>query len=750
MHFGKQLLANRYEPWSSFYLDYEGLKAVLQDATFASRLADEIQRIVHFFLQQQGQLSTQLQQLTTATRQQQLEPGDNDDNGAELEQLRQEYTQAAYTLLHLVHYVDLNVTGLRKILKKHDKVTGRKLSQACFSIHNNNGDNALSNNVIQHCAVWIQSLLQEATLQALYVSITAAFDQLQIDNNNNNNNNRLPPLESMVMEDALSQSERSYVQQQISYNNNSNENESPSPPPHVVVLYKIQAARQKLQKSSNFVRMLATTAGFFNDERASSVINSDDANDVTETLRNQKQKVRQQWSRRLNLVSTFLHMVDYYIIAPTCGMYAARLGQSAAFAGLIIALSSVSALASTLLYSWWSTYHSYKSALLFAGTCQLVGCLIYAAALPCNSLTMVIVGRLIGGFGSARPINRRYIADTCTVSERTAASAAFVTAGALGTSTGPALAALIFVTVPDNDDTSNSTTTNLYWQVENAPVWLMSLFWAVFVVCLAQYYDDPPHRHKSLQPASKNKNNAMSGERQSLLGHGRGGGATIPRASSMASDNDSTSIVNNKPLWAVVPVVVTFYVYFCLKFIIESVWSSTAILTDYYFDWTGSLAGVYLALLGLLVLPANWLIAVASQTFDDRDLMIITQVFMLWGCLAIGQSSQTYSLGHFIVGSTLMFVGANCLEGPNLSLLSKTIPPRYRRGFFNVGLLATESGTLGRAMGGVILTLAGSQGMEHILNNAFGIMGALSASTIGLCIVLYNQLVPDEDDDDYY
>ena len=171
-------------------------------------------------------------------------------------------------------------------------------------------------------------------------------------------------------------------------------------------------------------------------------------------------------------------------------------------------------------------------------------------------------------------------------------------------------------------------------------------------------------------------------------------------------------------------------------------------MTDYYFDWTGSTAGIYLAILGLLVLPANWLIAATSQTLDDRDLMIFTQVFILWGCLAIGQSSQTYSLAHFVVGSTLMFVGANCLEGPNLSLLSKTIPSRYRRGFFNVGLLATESGTLGRAMGGVILTLAGSQGMGHILNNAFGIMGALSASMIALCIVLYNQLYPDEEDEE--
>ncbi len=49
---------------------------------------------------------------------------------------------------------------------------------------------------------------------------------------------------------------------------------------------------------------------------------------------------------------------------------------------------------------------------------------------------MVIVGRYLNGFGSARAINRRYIADTFSRRERTAASAAFVTAGALVRSFG--------------------------------------------------------------------------------------------------------------------------------------------------------------------------------------------------------------------------------------------------------------------------------------------------------------------------
>ena len=60
----------------------------------------------------------------------------------------------------------------------------------------------------------------------------------------------------------------------------------------------------------------------------------------------------------------------------------------------------------TILYSWW-TSHSYKAALVFASSCSILGNIFYALGLPFNSLPMVMVGRLLNGFGSARSINRR-------------------------------------------------------------------------------------------------------------------------------------------------------------------------------------------------------------------------------------------------------------------------------------------------------------------------------------------------------
>lgn len=65
----------------------------------------------------------------------------------------------------------------------------------------------------------------------------------------------------------------------------------------------------------------------------------------------------------------------------------------------------------------------------------------------------------------------------------------------------------------------------------------------------------------------------------------------------------------------------------------------------------------------------------------------------------------------------------------------------------NVGLLSTESGTLGRAVGDVILTLCGAGGLQHVLNYAFGAMSVFSMATIAITLQYYRYLAPSEKDE---
>jgi len=84
-----------------------------------------------------------------------------------------------------------------------------------------------------------------------------------------------------------------------------------------------------------------------------------------------------------------------------------------------------------------------------------------------------------------------------------------------------------------------------------------------------------------------------------------------------------------------------------------------------------------------------------------------------------------------------------------MSLLSKTIPKSWARGTFNSGLLATEAGTLGRAMGDVVISATALAGFDKMLNLTFAPLAFVSIVTTIVTWKVYEYLVPvDQDDED--
>lgn len=186
----------------------------------------------------------------------------------------------------------------------------------------------------------------------------------------------------------------------------------------------------------------------------------------------------------LNLLVTFLYQANQYIVAPTSSQYANRLGMSNAMSGLIIGLSPAAALVSSLLYSKWSNY-SFKQPLLLCIICEVVGNLLYGAALQYNSVSMLFLGRLLTGFGGPRVISRRYIADHVSWQDRLVASGQFVSAGALGLVFGPLLASLI------SKSGLQFTVAFVHYETITAPGWTMAVFWALSLVLVIVCFEEP-------------------------------------------------------------------------------------------------------------------------------------------------------------------------------------------------------------------------------------------------------------------
>lgn len=142
----------------------------------------------------------------------------------------------------------------------------------------------------------------------------------------------------------------------------------------------------------------------------------------------------------INLMSTLLYTVNYYIIAPTANHYASVLGLDGAFGATLIGASSLSAIFAAFFYSVWYTRSSFWTALAFSALCPLLGNLLYAFAITYNSMKMALIGRILCGFGSAEVVNRQLISACVSYQTMTKASALFVSVSAAGMSVGPLIA----------------------------------------------------------------------------------------------------------------------------------------------------------------------------------------------------------------------------------------------------------------------------------------------------------------------
>jgi hypothetical protein len=262
------------------------------------------------------------------------------------------------------------------------------------------------------------------------------------------------------------------------------------------------------------------------------------------------------------------------------------------------------ALIATVLYGFWSSY-SYRNALIFASCSSFCGNILYALALKYNSINMVLMGRFLVGFGSARSINRRYIADIFSKADRTAASADFVTFAALGMAAGPACA---FAVGHLSFDPSN-----LLWADVNAPGWIMLVAWGVFLVFLVTFFEEPDRSRmytdskggssvsETGSVATKTNSidslNSFDGEENAplVIQNGDDENDSIQTAITLKSDN------SEPPLWKNVAVMVSLWMYFVLKLVLEMLLSSSGIVTKFYFGWDQKKCGLFLAVVALLM-----------------------------------------------------------------------------------------------------------------------------------------------------
>ncbi|KAK4363771.1 hypothetical protein RND71_019012 [Anisodus tanguticus] len=668
--FGKKLKERQIQEWQGYYINYKLMKkklkqyanhsqAVVLDRRFVlkdfSRMLDnQIETIVLFLLEQQGALASRISELNEQKDSLQEQP-----DISKINDLRESYQAVGRDLLKLLYFVEINAIGLRKILKKFDKRFGYKFTDYYVKTRAN------------HPYSQLQQVFKHVGLGAVVGAISRSLADLQ-------------------------DRQGSYLSIY----------DQPSLPLQDPVVDSMQAAVDRLSHSTNFLNFMAQHALIMQEELPTP---------VEEEVDDQKYHFM---SLLLNLANTFLYMVNTYIIVPTADDYSMSLGAAATVCGIVIGAMAVAQIFSSVYFSAWSN-RSYFRPLVFSSIVLFIGNVMYALAYDLKSIPVLLIGRLFCGFGSARAVNRRYISDCVPLKIRMQASAGFVSASALGMACGPALAGLL---------QTNFKIYKLTFNQDTLPGWLMAFAWLIYLIWLWISFKEPnrdteinnvPQESKAEPAADALEKGVVeplllkSPENQQDDDEEEGDESEeAPEDSHRPANSIAAAYRLLSP-----SVKVQLLIYFMLKYAMEILLSESSVVTTYYFSWSTGTVAIFLACLGLTVLPVNLVVgSYISNMFEDRQILLASEIMVCVGILMSFNVIIPYSVPQYVCSGLLLFVSAEVLEGVNLSLLSRVMSSRLSRGTYNGGLLSTEAGTIARVIADATITLAGYLGESMLLN----------------------------------
>ncbi|XP_057524151.1 SPX domain-containing membrane protein At4g22990-like isoform X2 [Amaranthus tricolor] len=679
--FGKKLKERQLQEWQGYYINYKLMKKkvkqyaqhiengtldrrqVLKD--FSRMLDNQIEKIVLFLLEQQGLLAGRLAKLG-----EQHNSPDQQPDIAKISQLREAYREVGLDLLKLLYFVEINAIGLRKILKKFDKRFGYHFTDYYVKTRAN------------HPYSQLQQVFKHVGIGAVVGAITRNLGDLQ--------------------------------ERQGSY---ASIYDQPALPLQDPVIDSIKSAVDRLGYSTNFLHFLAQHALIMQEE----ILPAPTEEQIDDKRYNFMSLI-------LNLANTFLYMVNTYIIVPTADDYSLSLGAAATVCGIVIGAMAVAQVFSSVYFSAWSN-KSYFRPLVFSSIILFVGNALYALAYDFNSIWILLIGRLFCGLGSARAVNRRYISDCVPLKIRMQASAGFVSASALGMACGPALAGLL---------QTKFKLFNLTFNQDTLPGWVMAVAWLLYLVWLWIAFNEPLREedHEQQSPAETKQNDVMErGVKQPLLLTSEQNERSSEIKEQHDDDDDDGDTEydgseeapeeSRKPVTSIASaynlltpsVKVQLLIYFMLKYAMEILLSESSVVTTYYFGWSTSTVSIFLACLGLTVLPVNIVVgSYISNMFQERQILLASEIVVCIGILMSFNFFVPYTVLQYVCSGLIMFVAAEVLEGVNLSLLSRVMSSRLSRGTYNGGLLSTEAGTLARVVADATITLIGLLGQRNLLN----------------------------------
>lgn len=451
----------------------------------------------------------------------------------------------------------------------------------------------------------------------------------------------------------------------------------------------------------------------------------------------------------LILLHTFIFMFSFSIVIPSNLYYVKSIGYDTQYSGFVMSCTPIGTLISLIYTNLWVKL-SYRQPMVVSTILIFLGNLIYIFSSIFDSIIPMIVGRLLLGMGSNRIANRSYLIEYIPKNKLNKYLLYFQLCTLSGLAAGPFVSIFLLYSKMENDKLFNES---------NNPSLVCLLMSLILIVFVLLKYSEPLQSNFTIfragQIISDSERSQSSVSKDNISHNEKIMIEHIDDKLSEINDQNKFSDTNlvarsiEQIAWrekkTTSYLYKCFFVFVLIVTVCRLTTESLLIITPFYIhDLNPAFSQKGIALLiscGLfLIIPMGFLFNnFLTYAIKDRRMLI----YLLFSTIifnALILNIFYTSIIQYCVMFILLTISSNLLESMATTMFSKIIPSDYEIWSYNAGYIIQFFTTFGRVIGSLMLTLAGFASDENLNLITYGISLGLFLFALVVSLYYYSYL----------
>jgi len=232
------------------------------------------------------------------------------------------------------------------------------------------------------------------------------------------------------------------------------------------------------------------------------------------------------------------------------------------------------------------------------------------------------------------------------------------------------------------------------------PGWCMACIWFFYGMIVIFFFKDNRSGFRQVELLSDDEEITDEDDDSPADGFDDGIDIVLSPINNYGTIEKQPGIISNRSLFSkvrrskTVKTVLCLWIIFWVKLQQEALLTELPIVSFEFYIWGSARTGIFMAFLGVAVVPMNLIVIQIAGVFRLRDPIIIRwlHIPIVVSCIMLVPfSDQPLKLRNYIASSTVLFCFAQVIEGVAMSFFSKIISKKLAQGTWNSGLLAVSS-----------------------------------------------------------